>query len=110
MDIFRDSKGLWQPVFGGLSTHPRRGSVSVDICSFNSLLPTDQPVNNLTMAGLGRPDKAALRATHPKKNTLAKTGPPQSMRVGAYRRFVGSLTAKHRAGQVNTPHEAGRGC
>ena len=67
VDNSRDSKGLWQPVFGELSTHPRRGSVSVDICSFNSLLPTDQPVNNLAMAGLGPPTQGGATRHTPKQ-------------------------------------------
>ena len=51
VDNSRDANGLWQPVFSKLSTHPRRGSLSVENGSFKDHLPTKAPVHNRHMAG-----------------------------------------------------------
>jgi hypothetical protein len=55
VDRSRDSNGLWQPVSHRLSTHPRRGSVSVENSSFRTPIPTAAPVHNPATAGQGPP-------------------------------------------------------
>lgn len=66
VDNSRSSNGLWRAPSIILSTHPRRGSLSVEHVSFSCLLPTDQLVH--------KPDKAGIR---PHSNGGATRHPPR---------------------------------
>lgn len=76
VDNSRDGNGLWQPISVPLSTHPRRGSLSVEKLSFSSLLPTDRPVHNLTKAGHSPPTNGgATRHPRPEHNDRLRRAP-----------------------------------
>lgn len=76
VDNSRTSEGLWRPVSSWLSTHPRRGSVSVDNLTFSSLLPTDRLVQNPAKAGHSPPiDGGASRHHPPTRAPHTRWGP-----------------------------------
>ncbi|ETZ55306.1 putative replication protein Rep [Mycobacterium avium MAV_120709_2344] len=77
VDKSRDAKGLWQPVFRELSTHPRRGSLSVAHGSFSSVLPTGAAVDNPAKAGHSPPTQGGATRPRPRQQQRAR------------RRFVG---------------------
>ena len=69
VDNSRDSNGLWRPVSHRLSTHPRRGSISVENSTLKNPLPTAAHVHNLPKAGQGPPTQGgAPRHAYTKAN------------------------------------------
>lgn len=101
VDNSRNSNGLWQSVSRNLSTHPRRGSLSVDPVSFNNLLPTDQLVDNRTKAGHSPPNNGGA-PRHP-----ASTRPTPARRYAAVDE-KGRLLALRWLAEGQTPAWAGR--
>lgn len=55
VDNSRDRNGLWRPISGQMSPHPRRGSLSLESCSLSSLSPTENDPQD--RAGQGPPTK-----------------------------------------------------
>lgn len=70
VDKSRDEHGAWQRVSLKKSTHPRRGSFSVDLVSLSSNSPTATAGNNTSRAGQGPPiNGSASRSHRPEQST-----------------------------------------
>lgn len=99
VDNSRDRNGLWRPVSGNLSPHPRRGSISVEKVPFKGNLPTaDDPQDR---AGQGPPTKGGA----PRHSTDARP-----MQRGRFRAVddKGRLLALRWLSDRKTPAWAGR--
>lgn len=70
VDNSRDEHGVWRPVSFKKSTHPRRGSLSVDSLAFRNNSPTGAAGNNASRAGHGPP----INGSAPRSHRIGKSG------------------------------------
>lgn len=76
VDNSRDDQGAWRPVSYKKSTHPRRGSLSLDSLAFRTNSPTEAAGKNASRAGHGPPINGSAPRSHRTEKSGRKHGTP----------------------------------